>query len=108
LESKLLGWVYAGVSTLLNDIQLDPRDRLAGSLLLLYSQPLTRVVKLATRDVRDEQESSGSGSPGASFELPEPLSDLALEVRQRAGASQWLFPGRHPGRHLSSDHLGSD
>jgi hypothetical protein len=60
------------LTILLNDTQLDPRDRLAGSLLLLYAQP---------------------------------LSDLALELRERAGDSQWLFPGRHPGRHLSPDHL---
>lgn len=93
------------LTILLNDTQLDPRDRLAGSLLLLYAQPLTRVVKLATNDVRDEQGIVGVKLARGVIELPQPLSDLALEVRERAGDSQWLFPGRHPGRHLSPDHL---
>jgi hypothetical protein len=72
---------------------------------VLYAQPLTRIVKLATSDVHEQQGTVGVRLARGVLALPEPIAKLALEVRRRAGASRWLFPGRHPGRHLSSDYL---
>lgn len=46
---------------LLNDGELDPRDRLAGCLLLLlYAQPLTRTAALRTSEVAPTAEGQTS------------------------------------------------
>ncbi|MCA1680914.1 MAG: hypothetical protein LC777_19215, partial [Actinobacteria bacterium] len=37
---------FAVLRALLHDRKADPRDRLAGCLLLLYAQPLTRIAAL--------------------------------------------------------------
>jgi hypothetical protein len=42
---------FAAVRRLLHDSGVDPRDRLAGCLLLLYAQPLTRTAALLTSDI---------------------------------------------------------
>ncbi|MCA1699535.1 MAG: hypothetical protein LC790_11810, partial [Actinobacteria bacterium] len=41
----------AALRRLLHDRDVDPRDRLAGCLLLLYAQPLTRTAALKTTDI---------------------------------------------------------
>jgi hypothetical protein len=42
--------------SLLANTALDPRDRLAGSLVLLYAQPITRITRLAASDIHAEPE----------------------------------------------------
>jgi hypothetical protein len=91
--------------SLLTNTAVDPRDRVAASLLLLYAQPMTRIVKLATSDVHTEQDQVAIKLGKGVLALPEPLAALTLEVHRNAGTSHWLFPGRHAGRHLSPDYL---
>jgi len=96
---------FALLRTLLHDEQIDPRDRLAGSLLLLYAQPLTRTARLTTADIHDDGEFVGLTLARGVVALPDPLARIALEVRENAGAGEWLFPGRHAGSHLSAEQL---
>ena len=67
--------------TLLANTTLDPRDRLAGSLLLLYAQPITRIAQTRyqrrphrTRRHRDQARQGV-------LELPESLAEIALEAQ---------------------------
>jgi hypothetical protein len=78
--------------------------RVAGILLLLYAQPLVRVVAL-----RHQQELAAHPAAGKHpVTVPEPFAELLhthLENRPnlRTGAgpdSLWLFPSTRAGRHL--------
>ena len=91
--------------SLLANTALDPRDRLAGSLVLLYAQPITRIARLATSDINACPDVVAIRLGRGVLALPEPLAEIALEVHRNAGESRWLFPGRHAGCHLSPDYL---
>src|SRR5215208_2505190 len=86
------------------------RERFAGSLLLLYDQPLTRTAQLRTSDITtaDSGEIALTFARGA-IVLPKPLASIALALRyQRAGDDEqdgWLLPGRKPGTHITAEHL---
>jgi len=97
---------------LLNDDTLPASDRVAGLLVLLYGQTLTRISRLRRHDVHVV----GSDPAGQrvqlrlgrdAINLPEPLAALIheLPVAVASGTAQrlpdsgdWLFPGRRPGR----------
>jgi hypothetical protein len=91
--------------SLLANTALDPRDRLAGSLVLLYAQPITRITRLAASDIHAEPEAVAIRLCRGVLALPEPVAEIALEVHRIASGSRWLFPGRHAGCHLSPDYL---
>jgi hypothetical protein len=84
----------AALRRLLHDCRVDPRDRLAGSLLLLCAQPLTRTAALKTGDITitNDGQTTITLARGA-VELPEPLASFALGC-----ASSGCRPGRRPGR----------
>jgi hypothetical protein len=106
---------------LLNRFLADPRiplrTRVAGCLLLLYAQPVTRLVRLTTGDVidHDGQVSIRLGSPPTP--VPGPFAAMLIELAaNRANmntaanpACSWLFPrrpvrraGQCPGSAMSS------
>lgn len=101
---------------LLHDTTLDPEDRVAGLLVLLYAQWPSAVSRLTL----DHVHVSDDGKVGLRLGreplvLPEPLAGLVLELvatrRGHAtlgdqGTSRWLFPGGQPGRPLSAEQLG--
>lgn len=100
---------FALLRRLLHGDEIDRRDRFAGLLVLLYAQPLTRIVALRAPDV-------AVGTDGQTtiilargpVELPEPLGTLALALRDQhpdADGEGWLLPGRKAGTHLSADRL---
>ncbi len=106
---------WATVDRLLHDDHLDLTDRVAGCLVLLYAQQLTRIVALRV----DQVTAAGNGvylRLGTSQTIvPEPLgallSELAANGRPRVGIgspapSAWLFPGLHAGRPLHPATLG--
>ena len=99
---------------LLHDDTLEPADRVAGSLVLLYAQQLTRIVAMTTNDVvhRDGRVTVRFGAHG--IDVPQPLAGLITALAEqghRSGigapvTSNWLFPGHQPGRPLHPSHLG--
>jgi hypothetical protein len=101
---------FAVLCRLLDDHELRLRERFAGSVLLLYAQPLTRIAQLRTSDITmtDRGEIAVTFARGANV-LPDPLASIALALRyQRVAAGEedgWLLPGRKPGTHITAEHL---
>ncbi|MFI0425153.1 hypothetical protein [Spongiactinospora sp. 9N601] len=83
--------------------------------MLLYAQPLTRVVQLTIDDlIRDEEDVFlRIGEPPSP--VPRPVAALLLDyiaARDNMNtatnrASRWLFPGRRAGRPCRPDHLSA-
>ncbi|MET9768179.1 hypothetical protein [Streptomyces sp. NPDC006415] len=87
----------------LNDDSLFLRAGVAAALVLLYAQPVTRIVRLAVDDVIDDR----LGDPPSP--LPKPVADLMRTYLlychhlpyASSRSSQWLFPGRQPGQPMN-------
>lgn len=100
---------------LLTSEDIPLRTRVAGSIVLLYAQPLTRVVRLALDDVihDGDQVFLRLGEPPTP--VPAPFADLLL--RWVAGRdnmntatnhdSTWLFPGRRAGEPMNPNSLAA-
>jgi hypothetical protein len=101
------------VGRLVADDNLELIDRVAGCLVLLYAQPVTRLVKLKVVDLESRGEEVWLRLAGEHLPLPEPLSRLVLELRNRRRnmrtaanpQSVWLFPGRSAGQPIRAGHL---
>jgi integrase len=84
--------------------------RVAALLMLLYAQPLTRILRLTLDDIScdDGEVTIRLGDPPAP--APEPFAGLLLRYAgQRlnltnAGA-RWLFPGRRGGQPMTPDAI---
>jgi hypothetical protein len=90
------------VGTLLADDTLDLRDRVAGCLLLIFAQPITRLARLTVDEVDEHACPVRLRLGPEPLELPEPLGTLVAELKQQrpglatTGAGdrgRWLFPG---------------
>jgi hypothetical protein len=104
------GQRFAILRRLLHDPELDPRDRFAGSVLLLYGKPTTRIVALRTTDINTTPDGEITLRLGrGAIPLPEPLAQIAQALRDqqlaRTGIDGWLIPGRHAGQHITADRL---
>jgi integrase len=106
---------WALTARLLRDAALDPTDRVAGCLLLLYGQPLSRIAATTTSQItrRDDQTFIRLGRHDVP--VPGPLADALRQLisggRSYRGvgsppATTWLFPGHLPGRPITPDTLG--
>ncbi len=85
----------------ITDDHAPARIRAAACLRLLYAQPLSRILRLATSDItRDDngQMLLHLGHPPAP--VPEPFATLLthLITERPTTSSTWLFPGRNPGQ----------
>ena len=85
----------------LTDDHAPLRIRAAACLMLLYAQPLSRILRLALSDItRDDsgQMHIRFGHPPAP--VPEPFASLLTQhiAGLPATTSNWLFPGRNPGQ----------
>lgn len=105
---------WAIASMLASDDQLDPADRVAGLLVVLYAQPLSRIATLTRDDVviLDDRVHLQLGTDP--LELAEPFASLIRTLpiaRRRSTAQQlpnhWLFPGGHAGKHIEATTLGA-
>jgi hypothetical protein len=96
-------WAHA--ARLLHDTTIEPTDRVAGCLLLLYGQPLSRIAAMTTSQVtrRDGQTFIRLGPSDAP--IPTSLADAALQLisngRSYCGVGSppttiWLFPATCP------------
>lgn len=87
-----------------------PRRRL---LVLLYAQPVSRIVRLTVDDITDDETSITVRLGEPPSPLPELAADLMrayIQTRQHlpyasSRSSQWLFPGRQPGQPMPTVSL---
>ncbi|MEU7967350.1 hypothetical protein AB0D09_28395 [Streptomyces sp. NPDC049097] len=88
----------------LNDDSLPLRARVAAALVLLYAQPVSRIVRLTIDDITDDETTVTVRLGEPPSPLPKPAADLLrayIRSRQQmpyasSRSSQWLFPGRQP------------
>lgn len=85
----------------------NPEDRAAACLVLLYAQPLSKIVALTTDDVTNGDDGTYLGLGPEPLLLPPPLDALltSLPIAKPFGAAstladeRWLFPGKWAGHH---------
>ena len=93
-------------SRLLDDQTTSARDRLAGILVAVYAQPISRVARLSLEDITLSDSDTTIRLCDTPVALPGPIADAAREwLDQRnsamppmAAPSSWLFPGNPPSR----------
>ncbi|WP_030574261.1 hypothetical protein [Streptomyces aureocirculatus] len=99
---------------LLHDADLALPGRVAGCLVVLYGQPVSRVAQLTTDKILAEADGVQLHLGSRPVEIPEPLGSLLLElVRSRQalavlgqnGQGPWLFPGGRAGQAMTASHL---
>ena len=103
------------VGALLSDEATDLRDRVAGCLVLIFAQPISRIAKLTAEDIHDDVEPVRISLGREPLELPEPLGALTVRLKhERPGLattatgtspSQWLFPGLRLDASIHPEHL---
>jgi hypothetical protein len=100
---------------LLHDDTVELVDRITGSFVLLYAQPLTRIAAMTTDQVHIDDGTVSIRFAGHDVQIPEPLATLISTFaagghRSHTGigatTSSWLFPGHHPGRPITPSRLG--
>ena len=88
--------------------------RVAGILLLLYAQPLTKIAALSTAAVTSTDGETRIPLGQEPIPVPQPFADmLDTHIRNRpnlrttggVAATPWLFPSSRPGRHLDPQSI---
>lgn len=104
------------IQYLIEDPDLETRDRVAGLLVLLFSQQTSRLVGLRVTDVAIAENVGVTLKLGAvPLNVPAPIDRLLAElIEQRRGHAAvatadnpWLFPGGLAGRHISESQMGA-
>jgi hypothetical protein len=90
--------------SLLADGDVELPIRIAGTLLLLYGQLITRVARLRTDDVIADGAGVRLRLGQQPIEVTGAFADLLRRQRARAHG-QWLFPGAKPGTHLGPERF---
>jgi hypothetical protein len=102
------------VTRLLHDSNLQPTDRVAGCLVLLFGQNMTRIAALTTSDVISHGQDVYLRPGKHKVPVPEPLGHLLLTLIKDGNpytgigsrpSSPWLFPGLLPGRPITPARL---
>ena len=100
----------------MHDESIDVGDRVAGCLVLLYGQQLSRIVALTRGQVSADGNGAHLHLGATEIQVPEPLGGLLTRLcccgRLYRGVGSpadttWVFTGLHPGRPLSASHLGA-
>jgi hypothetical protein len=107
-----LRWDLA--ARLLRDDGIDVTDRVAGCLVLLYGQAMTRIAALTTSQVTSHDDGVTIRLGQHDIPVPHQLGDLLLTLiadgKPYAGMGtlpgrKWLFPGLLPGRPITPARL---
>jgi hypothetical protein len=108
---------WAIARRLLHDDRVELVDRVAGSFVLLYAQPLSRVAVITRDQITVDDGAVSMRFAAHHVVLPEPLATLVatLATGTRRGHigigapadSPWLFPGHLPGRAITPARLGA-
>ena len=102
------------LNRLLNDKSLELRDRVAGCLVLLFAQPISRLVLLTREDIQQRQGRVFISLGREPLLLPEPLATLTQQLKECPGGrastaadtnSPWLFPGGRLDRAISETRM---
>lgn len=106
---------WATARRLLHHPGIDPALRLAGSLVVIYAQPVAKISRLSVSDLTATPTSVTVRFGHTAIELPDPLAGHARQALTRrqphprkaklADDPGWLFPGRAPGRPISASGL---
>jgi len=104
---------WTAATMLLTDDTLDPADRVAGLLVVLYAQRLSRIATLTRDDITIANDTVQLRLGPDPLDLPDPLATLiqALPVKRRDGTAEnlpnpWLFAGGLAGTHINPTNLG--
>lgn len=107
-----LAGLQAIAQRLLTDESLDLADRVAGLIVLLFAQTVTRVSGLRTCEFKRRDGVLTITLGTAPVVLPEPLAELVtryLKNRSRTNTTNtrtdFVFPGGRPGEHLTAYQL---
>ena len=95
---------------LLEDEAIDPPLRIAGCLVLLYAQPVARIVRLTAKDAELGPDAPRIRLGPESIVLPPPLAGALAAMLERAHAdqpNQWLFAGLKAGESTHPAHLAA-
>jgi hypothetical protein len=99
---------------LLHDHAVNPIDRVAGLLMLLYAQTPAAISRLTLEHVDTTNHAVRLRLGREPIALPEPLAGLVVDLVTRRsghaalgnqGTSPWLFPGGRPGQPISAYQL---
>ncbi|WP_236244440.1 hypothetical protein [Streptomyces sp. CC210A] len=99
---------------LLHDTELALTDRVAGCLVVLYGQPVSRIARLTTDKILTGAGGVQLQLGSRPVEIPEPLGSLLLELTRSRQAfavlgqneqGPWLFPGGRAGQAMTASHL---
>ena len=104
---------WAAVGRLLHDDTIRRKTRIAGLLTLLFAQPLSRIVALRSSQISISDDHAVHVVFAAiPIQMPPLLDDLIREHLEQQCESRytpshtgWLFPGRLPGTHLSTENI---
>ncbi|WP_446222568.1 hypothetical protein ACTWPB_22605 [Nocardia sp. IBHARD005] len=106
---------WALIQRLINDSGLDTKDRVAGLLVVLYSQQTSQLVTLRADCISFNESGCCTITLGSvPLNVPESVSEILAELlAQRrghaavgVGINPWLFPGGLTGQHLSAQQMG--
>ena len=98
----------------LHQTALPLRVRIAGALVLLYGQPVSRIVQLKPAQLSRHHEQAYLLLDQHPVLIPPPLTDLIGQLHAAAAPpacspagkpASWLFPGLRPGQHLAVNGL---
>ncbi len=99
---------------LVREESMDPVDRVAGALIVLYAQPLARILALTIDDVTVTSTGVQLMLGADALELPEPFATVIQRLPHRRRAStaeqlptRWLFVGSHADKPLTVNALGN-
>ncbi len=98
---------------LLHDPRITTRDRIAGSLVVLFAQPVIRIARLTVEDITIDTDTVAIHLGSTAIVVPEPLAgelrSLVADRSCRAAAQLyeplWLFSGRVAGRPIDEQVL---
>ncbi len=94
------------VRHLLTTDELSAGDRLAGLLVAVYAQPVTRISRMRRTDVDLGRRPPIARFGSRSIELDDHVAEVgAAHIAERVD-SEWLFPGKTAGEPVSSHALG--
>lgn len=107
---------WSRLRNLLTDESVPDEIRVAGMLVLVYAQHLSRVVALKPSAVSKDGDMWRIKVAGNPLPLPEvlagPLARLSAQsvrgkssISRKTAGQRWLFPGGNPGQHITAEHL---